>query len=155
MNTMRKTFIVVGLFALLAVMAVPTLAAVTKIVTLTETQINESYWVTNPSWRAVSDRSVDLQAGQVVVSETITPRYGNPISVSATYTAAVSNGRIIWTATARSSNGDPVSDELLAQINANMSSSWARFVKETKQVGRVTAIDISEDAITVTLTSRR
>lgn len=155
MNTMRKTFIVVGLFALLAVMAVPTLAAVTKTVTLTETQINDSYWVTNPSWRAVSDRAVDLQAGQVVVSETITLRNGNPISVSATYTPQVSNGRIIWTATARTSNGDPVSDELLAQINANMSSSWARFWKEHRQAGRVTAIDISEDAITVTLTSRR
>lgn len=155
MNTIRKTVIVVALFALLAVMAVPTLAAVTKIVTLTETQINESYWVTNPSWRAVTDRAVDLQAGQVVVSETVTPRNGNAISVSATYTAEVSNGRIIWTATARSSNGDPVSDELLAQINANMSSSWARFLKETKQVGRVTAIDINEDVITVTLTSRR
>jgi hypothetical protein len=141
--------------ALFAVMAVPTLAAVTKIVTLTETQINDTYWVTNPSWRAVTDRSVDLQVGQVVVSETITPRYGDPITVSATYTPEISNGRIIWTATARTSNGDPVSDELVAQINANMSSSWARFLKETKQVGRVTAIDISEDAITVTLTSRR
>ena len=80
MNTIRKTFIVVGLLALFAVMAVPTLAAVTKIVTLTETQINESYWVTNPSWRAVTDRSVDLKAGQVVVSETITPRNGSAIS---------------------------------------------------------------------------
>ena len=155
MNTIRKTFIVVGLLALFALMAVPTLAAVTKIVTPTETQINDTYWVTNPSWRAVTNRAVDLQAGQVVVSETVTPPNGNPISVSATYTAEVSNGRIIWTATARTSNGDPVSDELLAQINANMSSSWARFVKETKQVGRVTDIDISEDAITVTLTSRR
>jgi len=156
MNTIRKFILVFGLLALLAIAAVPAFAAdFTKTVTITETQINDSYWVTNSVWRAVSDRSVDLQTGQVVVSETITLRNGNAVSVTATYTASVSNGRIIWTATARTRNGEAVSEELLAQINANMSSSWARFWKEHRQAGRVTAIDISEDAITVTLTSRR
>jgi hypothetical protein len=140
----------------LAVLAVPTFAAeVTRTVTVTETQINDSYWVTNPSWRAISDRSVDLQAGQVVVSETITPRKGDPVAVSITYTASVTNGRIVWAAAAMTSNSNPVSQELLDQINAHMSSSWARYWKTHRQSGRVTAIDIGEDAITVTLTSRR
>jgi hypothetical protein len=48
-----------------------------------------------------------------------------------------------------------VSQELLDQINAHMSSSWARYWKNHRQPGRVTAFDISEDAITVTLTSKR
>jgi len=36
-----------------------------------------------------------------------------------------------------------------------MSSSWARYWKEHRQPGRVTAIEVSDDAITVTLTSGR
>jgi hypothetical protein len=156
MNTFRKVILSLGAMVMMAVLVVPTFAAeVSKTVTVSETQINDSYWVTNPSWRAVSDRSVDLQAGQVVVSETITPRKGDPISVSITYTSSVSNGRIIWAASAMTANGDPISQELLDQINAHMSSSWARYWKTHRQVGRVTAIDISEDAITVTLTSRQ
>ncbi|MBZ0289871.1 MAG: hypothetical protein K8I30_19770 [Anaerolineae bacterium] len=156
MNTIRKIALTIGILVLLAALAVPTLAAdVTKTVTVTETQINDSYWVTNPAWRAVSDRSVDLQAGQVVVSETITPRKGDPVAVSITYTASVSNGRILWTAAAMTKNGEAVSQELLDQINAHMSSSWARYWKNHRQPGRVTAFDISEDAITVTLTSKR
>ena len=156
MNTIRKIALAIGILVLLAALAVPTLAAdVTKTVSVTETQINDSYWVTNPSWRAVSDRSVDLQAGQVVVSETITPRKGDPVAVTITYTASVSNGRIIWAAAAMTQNGEAVSQELLDQINAHMSSSWARYWKNHRQMGRVTAIDIGEDAITVTLTSKR
>jgi len=154
MNTIRKSLIIVIVLAALALFAVPTFAAVTKTVTLTETQVNDSYWVTNPAWRAVSDRSVDFQSGQVVVSETITPRRGDSVAVTITYVPSISNGRIIWTATAMTRDGDPVSDDLLGQINDHMSSSWARFWKEHRQPGRVTAIAVSEDAITVTLTSR-
>jgi hypothetical protein len=158
MNTIRKIALSLGILVLLAALAVPAFAFaadVTKTVTVTETQINDSYWVTNPSWRAVSDRAVDLQAGQVVVSETITPRRGDAVAVTITYTAAVSNGRIIWAAAAVTSNGEAVSQELLDQINAHMSSSWGRYWKNHRQPGRVTAFDIGEDAITVTLTSKR
>jgi hypothetical protein len=156
MNTIRKIALSLGILVLLAALAIPTLAAdVTKTVTVTETQINASYWVTNPAWRAVSDRSVDLQAGQVVVSETITPRKGDSVAVAITYTASVTNGRIVWAAAAATSNGDPVSQELLDQINAHMTSSWVHYWKTHRQSGHVTAIDISEDAITVTLTSKR
>jgi len=156
MNTIRKIALSIGILVLLAALTVPTFAAdVTKTVTLTETQINDSYWVTNPSWRAVSDRSVDLQAGQVVVNETISPRKGDPVSVTITYTATVTNGRIVWKAAAMTKDGAAVSQELLDQINSHMSSSWVRFWKTHRQPGHVTAIDIGEDAITVTLTSRR
>lgn len=156
MNTIRKIALSVGILVLLAALAVPTFAAdVTKTVTVTETQINDSYWVTNPLWRAVSDRSVDLQAGQVVVSETITPRKGDPVAVTATYTASVTNGRIVWAASAVTRNGDPVSQELLDQINAHMSSSWVHYWKTHRQSGHVTAIDIGEDTISVTFTSKR
>ncbi|MEO8608306.1 MAG: hypothetical protein ABI690_10510 [Chloroflexota bacterium] len=156
MNTIRKIALSIGILVLLAALAIPTFAAdTTKTVTITETQINDSYWVTNPSWRAVSDRSVDLQAGQVIVIETITPRKGDAVTVSITYTVAVTNGRIVWTADAVTSNGEPVSQELLDQINAHMSSSWVHYMKTHRGSGRVTAIDISDDAITLTLTSKR
>ena len=156
MNIIRKIVLSLGILVLLAALAVPTFAAdVTKTVTVTETQINGSYWVTNPSWRAVSDRSVDLQAGQVVVSETITPRRGDPVAVTITYTASVTNGRIVWSAAAMTKDGAAVSQELLDQINAHMRSSWMHCWKTHRQSGRVTAIDIGEDAITVTLTGKR
>ena len=155
MNTIRKIGLSLVVLVLLAALAIPTFAAdVTKTVSVTETQINDSYWVTNLAWRAVSDRSVDLQPGQVVVSETITPRKGDAVEVTITYTPSVTNCRIVWAASAMTKDGTAVSQELLGQINAHMSSSWVHYWKTHRRPGRVTAIDISDDAITVTLTSR-
>jgi hypothetical protein len=130
MNTIRKIVLSLVVLVLLAALVIPTFAAdVTKTVTVTETQINDSYWVTNPAWRAVSDRSVDLQPGQVVVSETITPRKGDAVEVAITYTPSVTNGRIVWSAAAMTKDGTAVSQELLDQINAHMSSSWVHYWK--------------------------
>ena len=153
MNPIQKVAVLLCVLVVLGAMVLPTFAADTaKIVSITETQINDSYWVTNPVWRAVTDRSVDLQAGQVVVSETITPRRGDPVAVAITYAPSISDGRVYWSASAMTKDGQAVSQELLDQINAHMSSSWARYWKTHRQPGHVTAIDISEDAITVTFT---
>lgn len=153
MNNIRKIALVLGLTVLLTAFAVPAFAAdQTKAVSISETQINDSYWVTNPAWRAVSNRSVDLQAGQVVVNETITPRRGDPVAVTITYTPTLTDGRIYWTAAALTKNGQTVSAELLGQINAHMTSSWARYWKMHRHTGRVANIEISEDAINLTLT---
>src|SRR5215813_42533 len=40
-------------------------------ITLTEAQINSSYWVTNPARRSVTNRHVTLGDGTVTISETV------------------------------------------------------------------------------------
>src|SRR5262245_39653523 len=109
MNTARKFALVLVVIPALAVMIAPTFAAdTTKQIVIQESDINASYWVTNPAWRAVTDRSVDLQPGQVVVSETITRRGHDPVAVTITYVPSVSNGRVYWTATAATLDGTAV-----------------------------------------------
>jgi hypothetical protein len=66
----------------------------------------------------------------------------------------VSNGRVIWTATAASINGQSVSQELLNQINASVASSWRRYIKDKLPAGRITSVEVTEDAITFTGESR-
>lgn len=149
MKTIAKFTLVL---ALLALFAVPTFAAdATKTVTIQESDINASYWVTNPAWRAVSDRSVDLQTGQVVVSETITRRGHDPVAVTITYTPYINNGRIFWTATAAAKDGTAVSDDFLKEINDHMTASWAHYIRDHRLPGHVTQVDISDTAITITL----
>ena len=153
MKTTGKFAVVLGMFALLAVLVVPTFAAdTTKQIVVQETDINSSYWVTNPSWRAVTDRSVDLQSGQVVVSETITRRGHDPVAVTATYVPSVANGRIFWTATAVTKDGNPVSEDFLNEINSHMTSSWRHYIREHRIPGHVTQVDISDSAMTITVT---
>jgi hypothetical protein len=156
MNNLRK-FALLLTFAALALLVVPTFAAdsKSKTITISESTINGSYWVTNPAWRAVTDRSVDLQAGKVVVSETISRRGKEPVAVDITYTPSLSNGRIFWTAAALTHDGQPVDQELLDQINNHMNSSWAHYLREHRAPGKVTAVDITNDAITLTLTQTK
>lgn len=150
MKTVRKLLIVLTLGAL-AVLVVPTFAADTKTVTISESSINGSFWVTNPAWRAVTNRSVDLQPGQVVISETITRRGHDPVAVTITYVPSISSGRIYWTATAATKDGNPVSADFLKEINDHMTSSWAHYIRTHRVAGHVTGIDISDSAITITL----
>src|SRR5262249_2724841 len=62
------------------------------------------------------------------------------------------NGRVYWTASAVTANGNPVSADLLKQINDHMNSSWVRYFRQHRISGHVTQIDISDDAITLTVT---
>lgn len=158
MKTIVKFTLVLATLALLAVFAAPTFAAdTTKTIVVQESDINASFWVTNPAWRAVSDRSVDLQPGQVVVSETVTRRGHDPVAVTITYAPYIENGRLYWTATAATKDGSPVSDDFLQEINDHMASSWRHYVREHRVPGHVTQVDISDSAITITatVTSRR
>lgn len=150
MKTMGKFAVVLGVVALLAVLVVPTFAAdTTKQIVIQETDINSSYWVTNPAWRAVTDRSVDLQVGQVVVSETIIRRGHDPVAVVVTYAPSVDNGRIYWTAAAMTKDGNPVSSDFLKEINDHMTSSWRHYIRTHRLPGHVTAVDISDTAMTI------
>jgi hypothetical protein len=152
MKTIGKFAVVLAVVALLAVLVVPTFAAdTTKQIVIQEADINSSYWVTNPAWRAVTDRSVDLQIGQVIVSETITRRGHDPVAVTITYVPSVDNGRIYWTATAMTRDSNPVSSDFLKEINDHMTSSWRHYIRTHRLPGHVTSVDISDTAMTITV----
>ncbi|MCA9910437.1 MAG: hypothetical protein KC519_17390 [Anaerolineae bacterium] len=121
----------------------------TRSVTWTEDQVNNSYRVTNPWRRSVTDVSVDLQAGQVVISSTQTYRRAT-YQVEAIYEPSISNGRIYWTLTSASANGEPASQDLINQINASISTSWRNYVRQQAGTGRVQGIVITDADITVT-----
>ncbi len=150
----RKLFLLLVVVAALALAIVPALAAETRVKTLTEDEINNSYRVTNPARRSVSNVSVDLQPGQVVVYSTHTYPRGRVYQVMSTFTASVSNGRIVWQAVTASVDGQTVPQEVLNQINAWIDASWRNYFK-SKHSGRVVSVEISEDAITITYTVGR
>ncbi|GIL13390.1 MAG: hypothetical protein BroJett038_21100 [Chloroflexota bacterium] len=154
MKTFHKTLIAVVLLAVLALVAVPafaqTPAASTKTVTLTEEEANQLYRVTNPRYRSVENVVVDFQPGQTVISATITLRGKDPVAVAVTLVPSITRGHIYWAVTVATANGEPVSDELLAQINASITSSWRYFIRQQAPDGRVTSIEITEDALVLT-----
>ena len=153
-----RKFSLIALFVLiLGAMAFPTLAAdKTKIVTVTlsESDINSSYRVTNPARRSITNVNVDLQPGQVVISATFTAPKTNPIAVSATLLPTLSNGRVTWSVLSASANGQPASADLLTQINASISSSWRNYMKG-KVTGKITAFTITDSSVTWTKTSTK
>jgi hypothetical protein len=153
MSSSRKFVVFVLMMVALGMMVVPTLAA-TRSVSVSESDINASFRVTNPALRQVSNLHVDLQPGQAVVSATFTFRKGGSFDAAVTLVPSVSNGRVIWTATAASINGQSVSQELLNQINASVASSWRRYIKDKLPAGRITSVEVTEDAITFTGESR-
>jgi hypothetical protein len=147
---MRKVLMLLVLLALVVLGAMPTLAQDARTITITETRINESYRVTNPRRAAVSNRVVDLQAGQAVISATLTYRR-TTYNVVSTYTPRVENGRIYWTLVSATANGEPASQELIAQINTSLSTSWRNYVRGEAGNGRVTAITVNDTEITITV----
>ena len=146
----RKLGLIALLIVILGAMAFPTLAAERIVtVTLTERDINNSYRVTNPRHRTISDVYVDLQPGQVYITATFTAPKTSPIPVSVTLVPSVSNGRVFWTVSAATANGKPASAELLTQINASISASWRNYWKN-KNPGHVTSLTITDDTISWT-----
>jgi hypothetical protein len=92
-----------------------------------------------------------LQPGQVVLIETWNlPRKG-PIQWSWTYTPSIENGRVNWTLMTATQDGQPISADLQDQINARVSSSWTRWVKNQLPTGQIESVTITEDEIIYTL----
>jgi hypothetical protein len=119
---------------------------------ITEAQINESYRVTNPARRAISNVVVDLQPGQVVISSTHT--YPNTTyDVVSVWTPTISNGRITWQASSITANGQPASQELIDQVNTSILTSWRNYWRN-QTTGRVQSIVISDTDITITRAGR-
>jgi hypothetical protein len=151
-NMKRKLITLVVLIAVLGMAAVPALAQTTsRTFTKTEAQINESYRVTNPYWRTLSDVSVDLQPGQVVMNATYTTRTVGPLAISTTLVPSIHLGRLYWEATSVTADGQPVSPAVLDQINNSIYYSWINFWRRSGPAGHVTGIDITGDAISLTL----
>ena len=148
----RKLSLIALLVLIVGAMAFPTLAAdKTKIVTvtLTETDVNSSYRVTNPARRSITNVYVDLQPGQVVITATFTAPKTSPIDVSATLVPTLNNGRVMWSVLSATANGQPASADLLAQINASINSSWRNYWKG-KHPGYVTSLTVTDDSISWT-----
>ncbi len=149
----RKLTLALVMILVLAALAVPALAA-DRVISISESSINESFRVTNPVRRTISNVVVDLQSGQAVVTATVTWRNGSA-NVSGTIVPSVnSNGRITWTVTTAAVNGQTVSSDILTQINNSISSSWARYWRNNGPAGRVVAVEITSDAINITVRTR-
>ena len=146
----RKFSLIALLVVILGAMAFPTLAA-EKVVTITlsESDINSSFRVTNPRLRTITNVNVDLQPGQVVITATFTAPKTSPIPVSVTLVPSVSNGRVTWTVLSATANGRAASADLLTQINASISTSWRNYWKG-KRPGYVTSLTVSDDTISWT-----
>lgn len=153
MYTARRALTALIVLCALALAAAPAFAQTNaaRTLTFTEQDINAAFRVTNPPRRTVTNVHVDLQPGQVLISATLTYRGRAPMQVTATYVPSITSGRVYWSVSAATVNGKPASQELLQQINLSISASWRSYFRHQLPPGRVTAIDITEDAITVTL----
>ncbi|MDX2141110.1 MAG: hypothetical protein SF123_23710 [Chloroflexota bacterium] len=125
----------------------------TRTVVTTEEDINDSYRVTNPARRSVSNVYVDLQPNQVVVSATITYRRVTYATVS-TWTPSVVNGRLTWTLVSVTGNGQPASQDLINQVNASIATSWRNYWADRAGTGRLQSIVITDNDITMTFAGR-
>lgn len=153
-STLRKSLIVLFIVGLLGAMAIPALAATTRTKTITEDQINDSYRVTNPARRSITDVSVDLQPGQAVIYSTHTYRDGNSYDVVTTAVPSVENGRVFWDVSSVTVDGSEIPADVLAQVNAHMDASWRNFMKSQHPSTRLTGIEVTDDAVIVTYTGR-
>lgn len=152
---MKRTIIFVLAVAALLVAVVPAFAqATTRSITVTEAQINSRYRVTNPPRQQVTNKNVNLQPGQAVLSATFTPRGGNALALTATVVPSIQNGRIYWTLTAATANGQAANADQLALINTHMMASWRNLIRQEAPTGRVQSITVTENDITVTTASR-
>jgi flagellar basal body-associated protein FliL len=125
----------------------------TRTITITEEQVNNAYWVTNPARRSVTNISVDLQPGQAVVSATIVYRRVTYATVS-TWTPSVSNGRLTVTLTSATANGQPASQDLINQINASIGTSWRRYWQDQAGTGRLQSVTVTDTDMTLTFAGR-
>ncbi len=155
---MKKPAQIVIAIAALLMLALPLAAVgaqpVTSSITVTEDDINSAYRVTNPWRRSVSDLSVDLQPGQVVISATLTHRR-TAYEMTAVYVPEIRGGRIYWTLASATANGQPASQDLVNQINAAMSSAWRSYIRQQAGPGRVQSIEITDADITIVYAAGR
>ncbi len=157
---MKKTIALLGmalalLGAVSAASAQEATLEATATVTFSESEINQTFWVTNPANRHLSDVYVDLQAengGQVTISAFYTwrARSGgtNSANVAVVLASVVSNGRLAWNVVAITADGKPASQDIVTQVNTHLSATWRRWVGNHVRPGRLTDVSITDDDIT-------
>ncbi|MBI5960907.1 MAG: hypothetical protein HY866_19365, partial [Chloroflexi bacterium] len=109
MKTLSRLVLVMVVVFTLGALVMPAAAqdSDTRTKTLTEEQINDSYRVSNPWRRTITDVVVDLQPDQVVISATYTRRGHDPVSTATTLVPSMEDGRIYWTVSQILANGEP------------------------------------------------
>lgn len=119
--------------------------------TLNEATINETFRAIATPYRSVNDVYVDLQPGQVVVTAVITLNDGEPLITMTTLTPALEDGHLTWSVESVLVEGQTLSQDILDQVNAAISNAWRNYI--TRQAGRgtITAFELAEDLLTVTL----
>lgn len=145
------------LVILVTVLAFPlSVLAAQNTLTVTESQINGAYRVSNPARRTVSEVFVDLQDGQATITGTVTLRGKQPASVHVVVVPKLvtsgSRTLIDWTVTSFTVNGKAGSGEYIEARNA-FTSALRRAI--SSQLGRrysVQSVVIADDTITVTYT---
>lgn len=155
-----KKFMVLAVVVALFSVALPMTSAqsATRTVTFTETDINESFWVTNPANRNLSNAYVDLQAdGQVTLSALYTwrTRAGTrSVTLAAVITPRISNGRLQWDVVEITADGQPASASLVAQVNNHLMATWWRWINANAPEGMLTVVTISDDELALTYVAR-
>ena len=151
----RNFAIVCVLIALVALSVTPAFAQdsqPTYTVTFTEDEINAWFQVETSTRYRVSDVLVDLQAGQLTLSATITPaRAGSPYSAAITYVPELSDDEVFWNVSSVLVNGQPATDKQIAQINAALASSWQRYIKEQIEIVAIHGVTITDTTLSYTI----
>jgi hypothetical protein len=93
------------------VQAAPAVTRTEKTIIVTEDQINNSYWITHPIRRAVSNKRVSLNAdGTVLISATITTSNGVAHSAQAIWKPYISRGVLIFNFQSATVDGRPANN---------------------------------------------
>ena len=151
----KRILIIVVVLVMAALPLAVSAQSASRTFTITETQINQSFRVTNPARVRVSNMVVDLQPGQVSIAYTYTvraPRGSGTTSrnVNTVYVPNVTNGRLYWSVTSVTVNGQPASDDLVRQINASIESSWRNYIRRQLDTGRIGSVTITDTEMTST-----
>lgn len=153
-RTFSKSVILFVVVAALAALVVPAYAQQTQTRTITEDQINQTYWVTSNPRRAIDDLAVDLQPGQAVISATFTLRGQDPANTRTTMIPTLSNGRVIWEVSSVLVNGEPAPAAWVDQVNAAIASSWRVYVGQNRAEGRIVDVTLTDTELIYTFEGR-
>lgn len=157
---MKKLMVLGIVMIALFMAALPMVGAqdTSRTVTFTEEEINESFWVTNPWNRHLSNIYIDLQGeGQVTLSALYTWRSRTgvqAVALAVVVTPNLSNGRLQWDVQSITADGQPASDELVTQVNNHLAASWRRWIAANAPAGTLTMVSISDEEISLTYTPR-
>jgi len=120
-------------------------------VTLTEDQINSSYRVQNIRRVRITEMTIDLQPGQIVVLSTWeTLRTDDSVQVETTIIPILSDGMLTFAIASVSVGATEADPALLEQINNALASSWRAFWRAQVNRGTVIGISITDDLLTYT-----